>query len=70
MTPSGNKFFLLLVDDHNRFMWLMLLPSKNHAASTIKNFQAGVEVETRRKLKMLRTNRGGDSHRLSLADIV
>jgi hypothetical protein len=71
MTPSGNRFFLLLVDDHSRFMWLMLLPSKNHAASAIKNFQAGIEVETRCKLKMLRTDRGGgNSHWSSLADIV
>jgi hypothetical protein len=69
MTPSGNKFFLLLVDNHNRFMWLMLLPSKDHAASAIKNFQASVEVEIERKLKMLRTDRGGggDSPLLNLS---
>lgn len=59
MTPSGNKFFLLLVDDLSRYMWLVLLPSKDHAASAIKNFQAGIEVETGRKLKALRTDRGG-----------
>jgi hypothetical protein len=70
MTPSGNKFFLVLVDDHSRFMWLMLLPSKDHAASAINNFQASIEVETGRKLKMLRTDRGGNSPLLNLAGIV
>jgi hypothetical protein len=41
-------------------MWLILLPSKDHTVGAIKNFQAGVEVETGRKLKVLRTDRGGE----------
>ena len=69
-TPSGNKYFLLLVDDLSRYMWLVLLPSKDHAACAIKNFQAGIEVETGRKLKVLRTDRGGNSPLLSLAGTV
>jgi hypothetical protein len=40
-------------------MWLFLLPSKDQAATAIKNFQVTVEVETRCKLKALRTDRGG-----------
>jgi hypothetical protein len=59
-TPSGNKYFLLLVDDMSRYMWLHLLSSKNQAAVAIKNFQATVEVESGRKLKVLRTDRGGE----------
>jgi len=38
MTPSSNKFFLLLIDDLSRYMWLVLLPSKDHVASAINNF--------------------------------
>jgi hypothetical protein len=60
VTPSGNQYFLLLVDDMSRFMWLVLLPSKDQAAAAIKNFQMSVEVETGRKLKTLRTDRGGE----------
>lgn len=59
-TSSGNQYFLLLVDDMSRFMWLVLLPSKDEAPSAIKNFQAVAEVETGRKLKALRTDRGGE----------
>jgi hypothetical protein len=59
-TPSGNNYFLLLVDDMSRYMWLVLLPSKDHATAAIKNFQASVEVETLRKLKTLRTDCGGE----------
>jgi hypothetical protein len=69
-TPSGNQYFLLLVDDLSRYMWLVLLPSKDQAATAIKNFQAAVEVETGRKLKALCTDRGGDSPPPSSASTV
>jgi hypothetical protein len=59
-TPSGNKYFLLLVDDMSRFMWLRMLSSKDEAPTAIKNFKAAVEVETGRRLKTLRTDRGGE----------
>jgi hypothetical protein len=58
-TSSSNQYFLLLVDDLSRYMWLVLLPSKDQVTATIKNFQAVVEVETGHKLKALRTDRGG-----------
>ncbi|WVZ53904.1 hypothetical protein U9M48_004791 [Paspalum notatum var. saurae] len=59
-TPSGNQYFLLLVDDMSRYMWLRLLSRKDQAPAAIKNFQAAVEVESGRKLKVLRTDRGGE----------
>lgn len=31
LRPGGKKYFLLLVDDHNRYMWLFLLHSKDEA---------------------------------------
>jgi hypothetical protein len=37
-TPSGKSYFLLLVDDMSRFMWLKLLSSKDQAAAAIKDF--------------------------------
>jgi hypothetical protein len=30
-TPSGNRYFLLLVDDYNRYMWVPLLATKDAA---------------------------------------
>jgi transposase InsO family protein len=41
-------------------MWLYLLHSKDEAADSIRRFQAKVERETGRKLKTLRTDRGGE----------
>lgn len=59
-TPSGNRYFLLLVDDYSRFMWLSLLPSKDGAAAAIKRIQAAAERKSGKKLRALRTDRGGE----------
>jgi transposase InsO family protein len=59
-TPGGKRYLLLLVDDHSRYMWIFLLASKDQASPAIKKFQAAAELESGRKLKMLRTDRGGE----------
>jgi len=59
-TPAGNVYFLLLVDDMSRFMWLKLLRSKADTPAAIMTFQARVERETGKKLKVLRTDNGGE----------
>ena len=41
-------------------MWISLLPSKNAAATTIKHIQAAAERKTGKKVKALRTDRGGE----------
>lgn len=59
-TPSGNRYFMLLVDDYSRVMWVYLLKSKDEAFQAFKNFRSLVEVETGEKVKTLRTDRGGE----------
>jgi len=49
-----------LIDDMSRFMWLTLIASKDEAAAAIKKFKARAELESGRKLKALRTDRGGE----------
>jgi len=58
-TPGGWRYFLLLVDDATRYMWAVLFDSKAAAADTIKRHQAAVE-ECGRKLRVLRTDNGGE----------
>jgi hypothetical protein len=36
MTPDGRRYFLLLVDDVTRYMWVVLLTAKSEALSAIK----------------------------------
>ena len=38
-TNGGRRYFLLLVDDRSRYMWLQLLMSKDEAAVAIKKFK-------------------------------
>jgi transposase InsO family protein len=59
-TPGGKRYFLLLVDDKSRFMWLALLAAKSDTLAALKKFQAKVEVETGRHLRVLRTDNGGE----------
>jgi hypothetical protein len=37
VTPSGNRYFLLLLDGFSRYMWVVLLPTNDGALMTIKN---------------------------------
>lgn len=58
--PSGNLYFLLLVDDHSRIMWVFMIKTKDEAFSVLKNFCIFVENETCEKIKVFRTDRGGE----------
>ena len=59
-TPGGKRLFLLVVDDRSRFMWLILLASKDQATGAIKQLQARLEVESGERLGTLRTDRRGE----------
>ena len=41
-------------------MWLQLLSSKDEAATAIKKFKARAEAESGKKLRVLRTDHGGE----------
>ena len=49
-TPGGRRFFLLLVDDATRFMWVSLLTTKSATADAIKRVQAEAEKTCGHKL--------------------
>lgn len=59
-TPAQRRYILVLIDDHTRYMWTVLLREKSEALEKFKNFQSLVEQETQYKIKMLRTDRGGE----------
>ena len=59
-TCGGRWYFLLLMDDCSRYMWLQLLTSKDEATVAIKKFKTRAEAESGKKLHVLRTNRGGE----------
>jgi transposase InsO family protein len=59
-TPGGRRYFLLLVDDLSRYMWILVLGSKGEAANGIRRAQAAAEAECGGKLRVLRTDNGGE----------
>jgi transposase InsO family protein len=59
-TPGGRRYFLLLVGDLSRYMWVVVLGSKGEAADAIRPAQAAAEAECGHKLRVLRANNGGE----------
>jgi hypothetical protein len=59
-TPGGKQYFLLVVDDHSRYMWVELLKNKDEALASFKKIKLQAKLEHGRKLKALRTDRGGE----------
>jgi transposase InsO family protein len=58
-TPRGRRYFLMLVDDLSRYMWVVVFGSKGEAADAIRRAQAAAEVECGHKLRVLRTDNDG-----------
>jgi hypothetical protein len=58
-TPGGRRYFLLLVDDLSRYMWVVVLSSKGEAMDAIRRAQTAAKVECGRKLRVLRTDNNG-----------
>lgn len=59
-TPAHKRYVFVLIDDHTRYMWNILLQEKSEAFEKFVRFKTLVEQETRSKLKTLRTDRGGE----------
>jgi hypothetical protein len=59
-SSNGYRFYLLFVDDYSQFSWLYLLKRKSNVLHTFKHFQASVENLLSQKIKVLRTDCGGE----------
>ena len=60
-TISGGKYFLLIVDDFSRLMWVAILKNKSEAFGAFQKFKTLAESESNGALiKCLRTDRGGE----------
>jgi hypothetical protein len=59
-TYSGNKYFITFVDEYSRMLWLYLIKLKSEALEVFKKFKVLVENQSGMKLKILRTDGGGE----------
>ena len=54
------SYFLLVVDDHSRYMWVEMLKTKDQALDCFRKIKLRAEMESGAKLMALRTDRGGE----------
>lgn len=59
-TLGGSHYFLLIVDDYSRLMWVALLKNKSDAFRELKHFKTLAEAEKNTKIKCLRSSKGGE----------
>jgi Reverse transcriptase (RNA-dependent DNA polymerase)/gag-polypeptide of LTR copia-type/Integrase core domain/GAG-pre-integrase domain len=61
-TPSQgqNWYFLIFVDDYTRMTWVYFLKEKSEAYEVFKKFKAMAENQCDCKIKILRSDRGGE----------
>jgi transposase InsO family protein len=59
-TRGGKNYFLLLVDDYSRFMWIELLATKDEAFKCFKRVKALAETKHGGKLRAFHSDRGGE----------
>jgi len=59
-TPSGNRYILTFIDDLTRKMWIYLIKRKNEVFSVFKKFKSLVERQSGSKIKVLRSDGGGE----------
>ena len=57
-TLSGNKYFLIFIDDFLIMYWICFLRNKSNVFQVFRKYNAIVELQSGFKLKRLRTNKG------------
>ena len=65
---SGARYFMIFVDDFSRKTFVYFLRHKSDAQSTIKEFIVHVERQTGQKVKMIKSDNGGEYKSRSLAN--
>jgi len=54
------NYFMLVIDDYSRLTWVAFLKEKSEAFAKFKIFKALTENQTGRKIKAIRSDRGGE----------
>ena len=60
MTRGGKKFYVTFIDDYSRFTRFYLLRNKDEALDMFLSYKAKVENQLDRKIKRIRSDRGGE----------
>jgi hypothetical protein len=59
---NGSKFFLTIMDDCTRFIWVHLMQHKSQTTSIIQSFSNMVQTQFKTKIKCIRLDTGLEFH--------
>ena len=59
-TKGGKRYFITFIDNCTRFCYLYLMRSKDEAIEKFKIFKSKVKNQLSKKIKILRSDRGGE----------
>ena len=60
-TPdSNNKYVITFLDEHTKYCWVYVINYKSDALKTFKTWKQLIENQLDKKVKILRTDRGGE----------
>ena len=65
---SGCEYFLTFIDDKSRYVWVYMLKHKSEVFKCFLEWKAMVENSTGQKLKILRTDNGGEYTSMEFKD--
>ena len=57
---GGNRYFVTLIDDFTRKTWIYIIKRKSDVFNIFKKYKAYIENQSSRKIKVLRTDGGGE----------
>jgi transposase InsO family protein len=57
---TGSMYYVSFIDDFSRKTWIYFLKTKDEVFSRFQEFKALVENQTRKKIKVLRSDNGGE----------
>jgi transposase InsO family protein len=58
MDSHGQKYFISLIDDYSRYMYVYMLYNKNEALDAFKIFKTETEKQCGKQIKIVRSDRG------------
>lgn len=68
MTPGGNTYLLLIIDDHSQYMWSEVLRTKHEALKFFKKMKTLGETEVNLKTMVCQSDRSVEFNSLEFAE--
>ena len=68
LSRGGKNYFITFIDDCSKYCYVYLLYSKDEALNSFKTYKAEVENRLEKKIKVIRSDRGGEYESAAFSD--